>query len=593
MPFIPRTENPKRSKVNFKNIEKMFPYIWNFKSRVIFALIFLIIAKLATVGVPILLKDIVDSLNSNNTLMILPLGLLIAYGLLRLTTAFFNELRDVLFAKIRYHAVYEISVKVLTHLHKMSLRFHLERQTGSIIRDLERGTQSLSSLINYMIFIILPTIIEVLLVGFILILTYDINFALITFSTIIIYILFTLKVTNWRMSFRHDMNKFDSEANSIAVDSLLNYETVKYFNNEKFEIKRFSNILFKWENSAIQSMTTMSLLNFGQAFIITIGVTLIMIEASMGVITGAITLGDLVLVNALMLQLFVPLNTLGIVYRQIIYALADMDMLVKLLEKDIEITDKKNSKDLKVTFGNIKFDNVSFSYNENRKILKNVSLNVPSGKKIAIVGPSGAGKSTLGRLLFRFYDSSQGRILIDDQNINNCTQSSLRKNIAVVPQDTVLFNESIYFNIKYAKNSASKDDVVKAAKMANIHDFINSLPDKYNTVVGERGLKLSGGEKQRVAIARAVLKSPKIILFDEATSSLDSNSENKILQSMKEVSKNITSLIIAHRLSTIKDADNIYVLNEGQIIESGNHDYLLSLKGMYSQMWNLQKSIKK
>ena len=593
MPFIPRTENPKRSKVNFKNIEKMFPYIWNFKSRVIFALIFLIIAKLATVGVPILLKDIVDSLNSNNTLMILPLGLLIAYGLLRLTTAFFNELRDVLFAKIRYHAVYEISVKVLTHLHKMSLRFHLERQTGSIIRDLERGTQSLSSLINYMIFIILPTIIEVLLVGFILILTYDINFALITFSTIIVYILFTLKVTNWRMSFRHDMNKFDSEANSIAVDSLLNYETVKYFNNEKFEIKRFSNILFKWENSAMQSMTTMSLLNFGQAFIITIGVTLIMIEASMGVITGAITLGDLVLVNALMLQLFVPLNTLGIVYRQIIYALADMDMLVKLLEKDIEITDKKNSKDLKVTFGNIKFDNVSFSYNENRKILKNVSLNVPSGKKIAIVGPSGAGKSTLGRLLFRFYDSSQGRILIDDQNINNCTQSSLRKNIAVVPQDTVLFNESIYFNIKYAKNSASKDDVVKAAKMANIHDFINSLPDKYNTIVGERGLKLSGGEKQRVAIARAVLKSPKIILFDEATSSLDSNSENKILQSMKEVSKNITSLIIAHRLSTIKDADNIYVLNEGQIIESGNHDYLLSLKGMYSQMWNLQKSIKK
>lgn len=593
MPFIPRTENPKRSKVNFKNIEKMFPYIWNFKSRVIFALIFLIIAKLATVGVPILLKDIVDSLNSNNTLMILPLGLLIAYGLLRLTTAFFNELRDVLFAKIRYHAVYEISVKVLTHLHKMSLRFHLERQTGSIIRDLERGTQSLSSLINYMIFIILPTIIEVLLVGFILILTYDINFALITFSTIIIYILFTLKVTNWRMSFRHDMNKFDSEANSIAVDSLLNYETVKYFNNEKFEIKRFSNILFKWENSAMQSMTTMSLLNFGQAFIITIGVTLIMIEASMGVITGAITLGDLVLVNALMLQLFVPLNTLGIVYRQIIYALADMDMLVKLLEKDIEITDKKNSKDLNVTFGNIKFDNVSFSYNENRKILKNVSLNVPSGKKIAIVGPSGAGKSTLGRLLFRFYDSSQGRILIDGQNINNCTQSSLRKNIAVVPQDTVLFNESIYFNIKYAKNSASKDDVVKAAKMANIHDFINSLPDKYNTIVGERGLKLSGGEKQRVAIARAVLKSPKIIIFDEATSSLDSNSENKILQSMKEVSKNITSLIIAHRLSTIKDADNIYVLNEGQIIESGNHDYLLSLKGTYSQMWNLQKSIKK
>ena len=593
MPFIPRTENPKKSKVNFNNIVKMFPYVWNFKSRVIFALIFLIIAKLATVAVPILLKDIVDSLNNENSLLILPLGLLIAYGLLRLTTAFFNELRDILFAKVRYHAVYEISVKVLTHLHKMSLRFHLERQTGSIIRDLERGTQSLSSLINYMIFIILPTIIEVLLVGAILILTYNINFALITFSTIVVYIIFTLKVTNWRMNFRHDMNRFDSESNSIAVDSLLNYETVKYFNNEKLEITRFSNILFKWENSAMQSIKTMSLLNFGQALIITIGVTLIMIEASSGVIDSTLTLGDLVLVNALMLQLFAPLNTLGIVYRQIIYALADMDMLVKLLEKDIEITDDKNAKDLIVTAGDIKFNKVSFSYNNNRKILKSVSLDIPSGKKIAIVGPSGAGKSTVGRLLFRFYDSTEGNILIDNQDIVRCTQNSLRNNIAVVPQDTVLFNESIYFNIKYANNNANKDDVIKAASVANIHHFIDSLPDKYDTLVGERGLKLSGGEKQRVAIARAVLKNPKIILFDEATSSLDSESENKILHSMKEISKNITSLIIAHRLSTIKDADNIYVLNEGEVIESGNHDYLLNLKGMYSQMWNFQKVIKK
>ena len=593
MPFIPRTENPKKSKVNFNNIVKMFPYVWNFKSRVIFALIFLIIAKLATVAVPILLKDIVDSLNNENSLLILPLGLLIAYGLLRLTTAFFNELRDILFAKVRYHAVYEISVKVLTHLHKMSLRFHLERQTGSIIRDLERGTQSLSSLINYMVFIILPTIIEVLLVGAILITIYNINFALITFSTIVVYIIFTLKVTNWRMNFRHDMNRFDSESNSIAVDSLLNYETVKYFNNEKLEITRFSNILFKWENSAMQSIKTMSLLNFGQALIITIGVTLIMIEASSGVIDSTLTLGDLVLVNALMLQLFAPLNTLGIVYRQIIYALADMDMLVKLLEKDIEITDDKNANDLIVTAGDIKFNKVSFSYNNNRKILKSVSLDIPSGKKVAIVGPSGAGKSTVGRLLFRFYDSTEGNILIDNQDIVRCTQNSLRNNIAVVPQDTVLFNESIYFNIKYANNNANKDDIIKAASVANIHHFIDSLPDKYDTLVGERGLKLSGGEKQRVAIARAVLKNPKIILFDEATSSLDSESENKILHSMKEISKNITSLIIAHRLSTIKDADNIYVLNEGEVIESGNHDYLLNLKGMYYQMWNFQKVIKK
>ena len=475
----------------------------------------------------------------------------------------------------------------------MSLRFHLERQTGSIIRDLERGTQSLSSLINYMVFIILPTIIEVLLVGAILILTYNINFALITFSTIVVYIIFTLKVTNWRMNFRHDMNRFDSESNSIAVDSLLNYETVKYFNNEKLEITRFSNILFKWENSAMQSIKTMSLLNFGQALIITIGVTLIMIEASSGVIDSTLTLGDLVLVNALMLQLFAPLNTLGIVYRQIIYALADMDMLVKLLEKDIEITDDKNAKDLIVTAGDIKFNKVSFSYNNNRKILKSVSLDIPSGKKVAIVGPSGAGKSTVGRLLFRFYDSTEGNILIDNQDIVRCTQNSLRNNIAVVPQDAVLFNESIYFNIKYANNNANKDDVIKAASVANIHHFIDSLPDKYDTLVGERGLKLSGGEKQRVAIARAVLKNPKIILFDEATSSLDSESENKILHSMKEISKNITSLIIAHRLSTIKDADNIYVLNEGEVIESGNHDYLLNLKGMYSQMWNFQKVIKK
>ena len=592
MPFRSRTESPEKERADFGNISKMFPYIWAFKSRVIFAISFLIIAKFATVAVPILLKEIVDSLNSDKTLLILPLGLLIAYGALRLTTALFNELRDVLFAKVRYHAVYKISVKVLDHLHKMSLRFHLERQTGSIIRDLERGTQSLSSLINYMIFIILPTIIEVFLVGAILLITYDINFAFITFATIIVYTLFTLKVTNWRMNFRHDMNRLDSEANSIAVDSLLNYETVKYFNNEEYEIKRYSDVLFKWENAAMQSMTTMSMLNFGQAIIITIGVTFIMIFASSGVVDGSMTLGDLVLVNALMLQLFVPLNTLGIVYRQITYALADMDMLVKLLDKDIEIVDKKNAKDLIIKSGDIKFKNVSFSYNENRKILKNISIDVPAGKKIAIVGPSGAGKSTIGRLLFRFYDSSQGSILIDNQDIVNCSQESLHKNIAVVPQDTVLFNESIFFNIKYADNNASKEDVISAAILANIHHFIDDLPDKYNTMVGERGLKLSGGEKQRIAIARAVLKKPKIIIFDEATSSLDSKSENKILNSMKKISKDITSLVIAHRLSTISDADNIYVLDHGNIIESGTHEYLLTLKGMYFQMWNLQKESK-
>ena len=589
MIFTSRTEISEDDRQNLDNLTKMFPYIWDFKSRVIFGLLFLVIAKVATVAVPVLLKEIVDSLNNDNTLLILPLGLLIAYGSLRLTTAFFSELRDVLFAKVRYHAVYKISVRVLDHLHKMSLRFHLERQTGSIIRDLERGTQSLSSLINYMIFIIIPTFIEVLLVGAILLTTYESTFALIIFLTIIIYILFTLMVTNWRMSYRHEMNRLDSKANSIAVDSLLNYETVKYFNNEEYEIKRYGDVLFKWENAAMQSTKTMSLLNFGQAIIIAFGVTIIMIFASSGVVDGSLTLGDLVLVNALMLQLFVPLNTLGIVYRQITYALADMNMLLKLLDQKIEIVDKENAQDLVVKTGNIKFKDVSFSYNQNRSILKDISLEIPAGKKVAIVGPSGSGKSTIGRLLYRFYNVSDGMISIDNQNISNCSLYSLHKNIAVVPQDTVLFNESIFFNIQYADNASNKEDVIRAARLANIHDFIDSLPDKYETVVGERGLKLSGGEKQRVAIARAVLKNPKIILFDQATSSLDSKSESKILSSMNTISKNISSLVIAHRLSTIKDSHKIYVLDNGEIIESGKHNYLLSTKGLYFQMWNLQK----
>lgn len=589
MQFRSRTEEPHKQRADFKNLLKMFPYIWAYRWRVLIALACLVIAKVATVAVPLILKRIVDSLDVEASLLLLPLGLLLAYGALRLTTAIFNELRDVLFARVRYRAIQKLSTRVLEHLHNLPLRFHLERQTGSITRDLERGTQSLSAIINYMVFIIVPTFVELGLVAAILLGAYALKFSVATLITIVLYIGFTLLVTNWRMKYRHEMNRLDSQASSIAVDSLLNYETVKYFNNERYELSRYGETLSQWENAAVKSITTMSMLNFGQAFIIAIGVTIIMIFAAGGVADGSMTLGDLVLVNALMLQLFVPLNTLGIVYRQITYSLADMDMLVKLLQKDTEIKDVQNADTLKVSAAKIEFDNVSFSYNEDREILNDVSLSIPSGHKVAVVGPSGAGKSTIARLLFRFYDVTEGAVRIDDQDVRECTQQSLHENIAVVPQDTVLFNESIYFNIQYAKPGASKEEIEQAARLANIHDFIEQLPQQYETVVGERGLKLSGGEKQRIAIARAVLKNPRIVIFDEATSSLDSQSESMILNAMQEVTQGVTTLVIAHRLSTIVDADSIYVFDHGRIIESGNHRELLALKGTYANMWALQQ----
>ncbi|MEM7400363.1 MAG: ABC transporter ATP-binding protein/permease [Pseudomonadota bacterium] len=589
MPFHPRTEEPHKQRADFKNILRMFPYVWAYRWRVLIALGCLIIAKVATVAVPLILKRIVDTLDVEASLLILPLGLLLAYGALRLTTALFNELRDVLFARVRYRAIQKLSTRVLEHLHNLPLRFHLERQTGSITRDLERGTQSLSSIINYMVFIILPTFVELGLVAAILLGAYALKFSFATLATVILYIGFTLLVTNWRMKYRHEMNRLDSQANSIAVDSLLNYETVKYFNNERYELSRYGETLSHWENAAVKSITTMSMLNFGQAFIIAIGVTIIMIFAADGVTDGSMTLGDLVLVNALMLQLFVPLNTLGIVYRQITYSLADMDMLVKLLEKDTEIKDSENATQLNVTAAQIEFDHVSFSYNQDREILKDVSFTIPSGHKVAVVGASGAGKSTIARLLFRFYDVSEGAVRIDGQDVRECTQQSLHENIAVVPQDTVLFNESIYFNIQYARPDAGKEEIEQAARLANIHDFIEQLPQQYETVVGERGLKLSGGEKQRIAIARAVLKKPRIVIFDEATSSLDSQSESMILNAMKEVTKGVTTLVIAHRLSTIVDADSIYVFDQGRVVETGNHRDLLSQNGIYSNMWALQQ----
>ncbi len=589
MQFHARTEKPHKQRTDFKNLLQMFPYVWAYRWRVLIALACLVIAKVATVAVPLILKRIVDSLDVEASLLLLPLGLLLAYGALRLTTALFNELRDVLFARVRYRAIQKLSTRVLEHLHNLSLRFHIERQTGSITRDLERGTQSLSSIINYMVFIIVPTFVELGLVAAILLGAYALKFSVATLITIILYIGFTLLVTNWRMKYRHEMNRLDSQANSIAVDSLLNYETVKYFNNERYELSRYGETLSQWENAAVKSITTMSMLNFGQAFIIAIGVTIIMIFAAGGVADGNMTLGDLVLVNALMLQLFVPLNTLGIVYRQITYSLADMDMLVKLLQKDTEIKDASNAQPLKVSAAQIEFDKVSFSYNQDREILRDVSITIPSGHKVAVVGPSGAGKSTIARLLFRFYDVSEGAVRIDGQDVRECTQQSLHENIAVVPQDTVLFNESIYFNIQYAKPSASKEEIEQAAKLANIHDFIEQLPQQYETIVGERGLKLSGGEKQRVAIARAVLKNPRIVIFDEATSSLDSQSESMILNAMQEVTQGVTTLVIAHRLSTIVDADSIYVFDQGRVVESGNHRELLAQQGIYANMWALQQ----
>jgi len=554
------------------------------------ALSFLLMSKLANVGVPLVLKEIVDELDRDISLaVIMPVGLLMAYGALRLANSLFNELRDVLFTRVRYRAMRRLTIRTLEHLHDLSLRFHLERKTGAISSDLQRGAGSLSTLLNLLTFNIIPVAVEFFMVAGILLAKYDIVFTVVIFACVAVYITFTLLVMNWRMEFRIEMNRLESKANNEAIDSLINYETVKYFNNETFESQRCNNTLDTWEDKSVQSQTSMSVLNFGQGTIIAVGVTLVMIFAASEVVDGNMTLGDLVLVNAFLLQLFIPLGFLGMVYRSIRYALADMDQLVKLLGETPEIVDKPAAKDLAVRQGEIVFDHVDFAYQSERPILHDVSLSIKPGQKLAVVGESGSGKSTLARLLFRFYDVKKGRILIDGQDLRDVTQDSLRKAIGIVPQDTVLFNESIYYNLLYARNDATREEVIEAAKMAHIHDFILSLPKGYDTIVGERGLKLSGGEKQRVAIARTILKSPKILIFDEATSALDSKSEQAILKDLRATAANHTTLVIAHRLSTIVDADGILVLDNGRVIEQGSHHELLAQKGRYAHMWELQQ----
>ncbi len=587
--MVSRTERPETNRRDWHNLHSMLPFLWEYRGRALFALACLIASKTANVGVPVILKDIVDSLDGKGEqLLVLPVILLLGYGALRLASALFNELRDTVFALVRYHAMRKLSVRVLEHLHNLSLRFHLERKTGAISRDLERGTRSVSTLMNFMVFSIIPITVEFSLVALILLKDYSPVFAVVTFTTVAIYVLFTIKITEWRMDHRHEMNRLDSQSGNQAVDSLINYETVKYFNNERLEIERYDNTLSQWEDVAVKSQTSMSLLNFGQASIIAIGVTIIMFFAANAVVTGAMGIGDLVMVNAFLLQLFLPLGTLGIVYRQVKYTLADMDMVFRLLETEQEVKDAENVPALQVRGGTIRFEAVDFAYQTERPILHKVSFSVPAGKTVAVVGHSGAGKSTLSRLLYRFYDVTGGHILIDGQDIAQVTQASLRQAIGIVPQDTVLFNDTIRYNLLYGNPQATQQELEKAAGMAHIQRFIDSLPDGWDTVVGERGLKLSGGEKQRVAIARAILKQPPILIFDEATSSLDSATEQAIQQTLHEVAGHHTTLMIAHRLSTVVDADLILVMDGGKVVEQGTHGELLALHGQYQHMWELQ-----
>jgi ATP-binding cassette, subfamily B, heavy metal transporter len=584
-----RLEKPLANRNDWKTVRSLLPYLWEFKGRVTAALTLLIMAKLANVAVPLVLKEIIDALDRPRALMVLPVLLLAGYGALRLCSTLFGELRDAVFAKVTQRAIRRVAIKVFSHLHALSLRFHLQRQTGGVSRDIERGSRGISFLLNFMLFNILPTLLEIGLVAAILLSRYSIWFSIIVFGTLAAYIALTLIVTEWRMIFRRTMNDMDSKANTQAIDSLLNYETVKYFGNESWEARRYDEHMRKWETAAVRNQTSLAFLNSGQSAIIAIGVTLLLTLAAEGVIDGTLSLGDLVLINAFMLQLYMPLHFLGFVYREIKHSLADMEKMFSLLAEHEEIKDKPDAADLVVGDGGIRFEQVNFNYEPDRQILFDLSFDIPPGHNVAVVGHSGSGKSTLARLLFRFYDITSGQILVNGQDIRNVTQKSLRAAIGIVPQDSVLFNDSIYYNIAYGRPEATREEVLAAAKAAHIHDFIESLPAKYDTTVGERGLKLSGGEKQRVAIARTILKNPAILIFDEATSALDSKSEKAIQAELRRIARNRTTLTIAHRLSTIVDADEILVMDNGRITERGTHHKLLEANGTYAQMWKLQQ----
>ncbi|WP_029143521.1 ABCB family ABC transporter ATP-binding protein/permease [Methyloversatilis discipulorum] len=596
---LPAATVPGARRRDSETIRNLLPYLWAYKWRVLIALACLVLAKGSNVAVPLVFKQIIDALapaaaSSRAALeaapLLVPLGLLAAYGALRFSTSMLTELREIVFSRVTQQAVRRISLQVFRHLHALSLRFHLERQTGGLTRDIERGTRAIGSLISYTLYSILPTLVEIGLVLSILAVKYEASFALITFVTLALYITFTVTVTNWRTTIRREANELDSAANTRAIDSLLNYETVKYFNNEEFEARRYDEQLIRWQRAQERSQVSLSWLNMGQAFIIAIGVTLMMWRATVGVAEGRMTLGDIVLVNAFMIQLYIPLNFLGVLYREIRQSLTDIERMFALMETHREVADAPDALTLADGPCEVRFQQVNFSYESARQILHDVDFTIPAGHRVAVVGHSGSGKSTLARLLYRFYDVAEGsgRITINGTDIRQLTQDSLRGAIGIVPQDTVLFNDSIHYNIQYGRVTASAAEVEAASRAAQLHDFVQKLPDGYATKVGERGLKLSGGEKQRVAIARALLKNPPILIFDEATSALDSKTEQAIQGQLEQVARGHTTLIIAHRLSTIMDADQILVMDAGRIIERGSHSELLALDGAYAQMWALQ-----